>query len=679
MNDSFNLFLPLSKVERQRDGSVTVSGYCSTPTLDLDGEIVSLDAIRKALPGYWAWRNIRQMHQSSAVGVGKEANIDGKGCFLTAKITDKEAAQKCLDGVYKGFSIGGRKLAKEGNTITEIDWVETSIVDRPANPDAKFDVAKQAKDGENAFLIKTPKSFRDPKDRALNKMAQAVSALAEAGPAEFLVDSPTVSKSGDGFSAPAKVACKAHGLMDCSKCAMKAAKKIAKREVKQKEREALASQGDALPGGGFPIKNKGDLANARQAVGRAKNPGAARALIRRRARELGVALPDTWSKKFAKTLIATVEAERFVLAKNFGSAEPSFLTLAAEGDGGVAEGMQFGHELQSVRRAPQDDGRLSKRAKKLAAVGGHKTDFVADQGFLNLGGRDMKDKTEKGAALALDTTQFANDPAAAYILDIMKRASAPSRAARMNMARGDLKKAKKAAKDAEDVIKAAHAMHKAAYLSKAAGGKKKPADDGDADDFDHQGAMEKLQKAFGDLQTLKTMVKSASTQLKKAASRSGQRGQEVSDGNSDYQVPAGVKDLSPGEVEQAGPGGPVFQHGMETAFPGKSAKIQKGMVSANEAALAAELAAANARVEILSAMPAAPAFGKKPVLVDMTKIAGGTRDEAAAIMKGVDPSDLTKDETSNTHAISRMIGNMIVGGHGKSVLDGSFNGTGGLA
>src|SRR5258706_15493818 len=111
----FNFFLPLTKVEAQKDGSAIVSGYASTPALDLDGEIVSLDAIKKALPGYWQWRNIREMHTNSAVGTATEANMDEKGLFLTAKIVDKDAVKKCLERVYKGYSIGGKKLAKSGN------------------------------------------------------------------------------------------------------------------------------------------------------------------------------------------------------------------------------------------------------------------------------------------------------------------------------------------------------------------------------------------------------------------------------------------------------------------------------------------------------------------------------------------------------------------------------------
>ena len=51
-------------------------------------------------------------------------------------------------------------------------------------------------------------------------------------------------------------------------------------------RESLAKKGDALPGGSFPIRNENDLRNAIQAIGRAKNPAAAKTLIKRRAKEV---------------------------------------------------------------------------------------------------------------------------------------------------------------------------------------------------------------------------------------------------------------------------------------------------------------------------------------------------------------------------------------------------------
>ena len=721
MTADFNFFLPITKIDKERR---LISGYASTPALDLDGEIVALDAVRKALPGYWQWRNIRRMHTADAVGVAKEANVDDKGLFLTAKIVDDDCWKKVLEGVYKGYSIGGKKLAKNGNTITEIELVEVSVVDRPANPECKFDVSKAASDGAAAILAKLPKSFRDPRDRALGKMAQAIEIIAkapvEAGPPEFLTKAPA-----DGFQAPAKSdanLCK-HGNdpETCAKC-MKRAAKVAKREVKRKERESLASQGKALPDGSFPIKDKSDLANARQAIGRSKNPTAARALIRRRARELGVSLPDNW--------------------KSLGSADPSFLTLSADGGKGMlAKGTLAGHDAalaerseegrnlnftkrerkllkrmgvagslaycfdsmrnaqrDLLREAQQEGGdmkdkalaeKLGSVASQLAAVIGQKADHEGqealdltdadDQGFLTLGGMEMSAQVTKNFKIEdIDT----NDPMVAAVAELMKRAATPSRAARMQMARGDLKKARKSVKDMEDAIKSAHGILKARYLAKSAIIKagKKPADDGDADDdMEAMGkVMGALNKAFGSASTLKTFIKSANVQLKKAASRSGQRGQEVSDGNADYKVPVGVKDLTPGDVDTAGGTSAPFVHGMETPFPGKSAKVRKGFVSATEAEALARAAAAEAKVEVLGALPSAPVFGKRPAITDMSKIIGGTKDEAVSIMKGVDPADLTRDEESNARAVSKMIGNMILGGHGKSVFDDNFRGTGGL-
>ena len=65
---------------------------------------------------------------------------------------------------------------------------------------------------------------------------------------------------------------------------------------KAKEREDLAEKGQAMPGGGFPIRNESDLKNAIQAFGRAKNKAAAKAWIIKRAKALGLTdlLPEDW-------------------------------------------------------------------------------------------------------------------------------------------------------------------------------------------------------------------------------------------------------------------------------------------------------------------------------------------------------------------------------------------------
>jgi phage head maturation protease len=147
------LYLPLAKVDREQR---MVYGYASTEALDSQGEVVRRQALAAALPEYMRFANIREMHQPSAVGIAKEAAIDEKGLWLGAKVVDDDAWKKVVEGVYKGFSIGGFVTARDPRdpqAITGIDLAEISLVDRPANPDAVFAVYKSAR-AEREALVK---------------------------------------------------------------------------------------------------------------------------------------------------------------------------------------------------------------------------------------------------------------------------------------------------------------------------------------------------------------------------------------------------------------------------------------------------------------------------------------------------------------------------------------------
>lgn len=732
-DSAFNIFLPLSKVKKNDDGSCTVAGYASTPALDLDGEIVSLDAVKAALPGYWEWRNIREMHQPSAVGVAKEANVDDKGLFLTARITDPTAVQKCLDEVYKGFSIGGRKLAKTGNTITEIEMVEVSIVDRPANPECKLNVQKRAKDGGEAYLIKL-RSSRSAGSKALVKMAEAVEILAKDGPPAahdgfslpFKHENHGIGLNGErearrGFVKADSEPCSKHNRINCAKC-------IAKRDVKTKERTSLASHGDALPDGSFPIKNKGDLANARQAVGRSKNPGAARALIRRRAKELGVKLPDTWSKKQARALIQKAEqqnqqhSDELHLAASFNLAEP-FLSLDANSGADATEGwIKFGHGLDltqnkkgKVKKGMSVAGSLAycfdsirgaqrsllmegereggdKHDHKLADQLGHVAQTLAEvigQKAAHEGQEalDLSDADDKFLNLEGISKMSGNeDTLEKVLMTLAKAGKVPSKAMRMQMARGSMKKARKSAKDLDECVKAAHAVLKAAYIAKQAenadlikAGKKPPMDDSSAS----AKAMEKLQKAYALGKAVKTHLKAANSQIKKAAGRSGERGQEAGDAESGfYEVPAGVHDLNPSDLEMAGPGSksrgsaPAIL-GMEHEYPGKGAKVKYAKyLTPDHVELITRAAKAEAQVEILSKLPAGSG-GSRPALFNAKNL-GHDPKTAEMLMKNVDPLGLVStDERTREQAVGTLIGNQILSGMGKSVFSSDFQGTAG--
>ena len=124
-----------------------VWGYASTEARDDQGEIVKRDALVAALGDYMRFANIREMHQLSAVGVAREAAVDDRGLYIGARIVDDQAWQKVVEGVYKGYSIGGRITQRDPadyKTITGLVLNEISLVDRPANPEAVFDYWKAA-------------------------------------------------------------------------------------------------------------------------------------------------------------------------------------------------------------------------------------------------------------------------------------------------------------------------------------------------------------------------------------------------------------------------------------------------------------------------------------------------------------------------------------------------------
>jgi len=138
------LYAEITKIDRERR---MVFGYASTEALDSQGEVVRKEAIEAALPDYMRFANIREMHQPSAVGVAKEAAIDDKGLYLAARIVDDEAWRKVTEGVYKGFSIGGRVTDRDRaqkHVITGVELMEISLVDRPANPEAVIELYKAA-------------------------------------------------------------------------------------------------------------------------------------------------------------------------------------------------------------------------------------------------------------------------------------------------------------------------------------------------------------------------------------------------------------------------------------------------------------------------------------------------------------------------------------------------------
>lgn len=140
------LYGTIEKAEIQADGTIIVTGYASSEDVDSQGEIVTAEAMKAALPDYMKFANIREMHQPKAAGVALEAEVQEDGrTWLMAHIVDEDAVKKVQMQVYKGFSIGGRITGRDETNksiITGLRLSEISLVDRPANSQAIFSMGK---------------------------------------------------------------------------------------------------------------------------------------------------------------------------------------------------------------------------------------------------------------------------------------------------------------------------------------------------------------------------------------------------------------------------------------------------------------------------------------------------------------------------------------------------------
>lgn len=163
----------IAKFESLEDGSLVIEGIASTPTVDYDGEVISPDAIRKALPEYLRKGSVREMHVTAA-GKPLAACVDDDGkLHLKARIFDPNTITKIKEGILKEFSVGGRTIKKVGNVITELLMKEISVVDHGCNPQTFFNICKF----DNSNSPNTQTQMKDELLKAL-KEPEVIAALA---------------------------------------------------------------------------------------------------------------------------------------------------------------------------------------------------------------------------------------------------------------------------------------------------------------------------------------------------------------------------------------------------------------------------------------------------------------------------------------------------------------------
>jgi hypothetical protein len=321
MPETTYAWAPITKMEKDDDGTLLVYGPAASPDLDRDRQRLNAEWLDKAMPAWFAeGANVREQHDGKrAVGVGVGlSKADGDVHMLAARIVDPVAVTKCEHGVLKGFSVGIKnpkvtlgKADAPGGEIIGGDIIEVSVVDRPCNPTTLFEIAKA--DGAEGTLEAvedaqvTEKSdaeaFGLPQelyDRLAAPVKEALARLADAG-ATVAVDSVKTDKPDTAVASPSLVL-RIEGTV-ISEEALRgivsdSIGELGKADLSAAGRRKAAKSGAALPDGSYPIQNKSDLRKAIKAVGRGgADHNKIRAHILKRAKALGLEamVPDNWN------------------------------------------------------------------------------------------------------------------------------------------------------------------------------------------------------------------------------------------------------------------------------------------------------------------------------------------------------------------------------------------------
>jgi hypothetical protein len=155
--DVVKLFIPITKVDEAKR---EVWGTLTQEIGDRDDEVFDYESSK---PFFEEWSknvsdatdgkslgNVREMHQPMAAGKLIALSFDDGKLIVKGgvKVVDDAAWEKCREGVYSGFSMGGRYVKKwpdpKNPKLTRFtaDPYEVSLVDYPAVPTATFDLVK---------------------------------------------------------------------------------------------------------------------------------------------------------------------------------------------------------------------------------------------------------------------------------------------------------------------------------------------------------------------------------------------------------------------------------------------------------------------------------------------------------------------------------------------------------
>ena len=329
MDHYLKLFIPITKVDAARR---LVYGVATAEKPDIAGEMCDYASTK---PLYQKWSegfakttdgkslgNLRAMHGNVAAGKLVEIvfNDEAKQVEICGKVVDDAEWQKVEEGVYTGFSQGGRYLKRwpdpENPSLMRYtaEPLEVSLVDHPCLPEATFSVIKA--DGTTELRKFKPAAVAtaaNPEDGDweqvwISKRLPGKEFTTKAALRQALVDLDA-EEAANKQAAPvldalaAKLA-KAGGDADAAAGKTKTdppagdGGALGKKDYSADERKQGAKEGWAKKDGSYPIKTATDVGNAVKDWFRSKGSASDKRHIVKQAKKVGKAgtdmLPADW-------------------------------------------------------------------------------------------------------------------------------------------------------------------------------------------------------------------------------------------------------------------------------------------------------------------------------------------------------------------------------------------------
>lgn len=176
MENLTTAFFEIVKADKNEDGTLMVYGKATDDSLDIDQQICDAAWLDRAMPDWFkTGGNIREQHSNIAAGVAKEYEKKKDGHYIHALVVDPISVKKVDTGVLKGFSIGiksprvVRDQKAANGRIIDGQIVEVSLVDRPANPNAKLMLAKSVNGEQELIKVEEFIEKKEPNYAAVNR------------------------------------------------------------------------------------------------------------------------------------------------------------------------------------------------------------------------------------------------------------------------------------------------------------------------------------------------------------------------------------------------------------------------------------------------------------------------------------------------------------------------------